>query len=122
MTIHSDLFSELRMASIIFRRLVRSLIFCLLLVFSMSRADLLLLGVEIEHAEQLLDRLGAHLGFEFVAVLFVGGAVFVFGQKLLLLQRRLAGIGDDVILEVDDLFDVAGLHVQQRAEAAWAGP
>ena len=36
MTIHSDLFSEPRMASIIFSRLVRSLIFCLLLVFSMS--------------------------------------------------------------------------------------
>src|SRR5205814_1365074 len=36
MTIHSDLFSELRIASIIFKRLVRSLIFCLLLVFSIA--------------------------------------------------------------------------------------
>ena len=77
--------------------------------------------LQIEQAQKLLDGLGAHLGFEFVAVFFVGGAVFVFGQKLLLLQRRLAGIGDDVILEVDDLFDVAGLHVQQRAQAAGQG-
>ena len=81
-------------------------------------ADLVRLGMEIEQAQQLLDRFSAHLGFEFRAVLFVRGAVFVFGEKLLLLQRRLAGIGDDVVLEVDDLFDVAGLHVQQRAEAA----
>ena len=84
-------------------------------------ADLVLLGVEVEQAEQLLDRLGAHLGFEFVAVLLVGGAVLVLGEELLLLQRRLAGIGDDVVLEVDDLLDVAGLHVQQRAEARRQG-
>src|SRR5688572_18553239 len=81
-------------------------------------ADLVLLEVEVEQPEELLDGLSAHLAFEFLAVLLVCGAVLVFGQELLLLQRRLAGVGDDVVLEVDDLLDVARLHVQQGAEPA----
>src|SRR6185437_3067393 len=75
-------------------------------------------AVELQQAKELLNGLSAHLGFELGAVLLVRGAIFLFGQKLLLFQRRLAGIGDDVVLEVDDFLDVAGLHVQQRAQSA----
>ena len=45
-------------------------------------------GVEIEEAEQLLDRLSAHFGFELVAVFLIGGSIFIFGENLLLFQGR----------------------------------
>ena len=73
---------------------------------------------EVEAFEQLLDGLGAHVGLEGIAVALAGLAVIVLGQELLLLERRLAGIGDDVVLEVDDLFQAGGLHVEQGAQAA----
>ncbi len=76
---------------------------------------------EVEVVEQPLDRLGTHLGFEFAGVLVVVVAVLLFRQKLLLLERRLAGIGDDVVLEVDDLLDVARLHVQHRTQTRRQG-
>ena len=62
---------------------------------------------EVQPFEQLLDGLSAHLRLEGVAVGFACLAEVLFGEKLLLLQLRrawFAGIGDDVILEVDDLF------------------
>ena len=55
------------------------------------------------------------------AVLLAGGAVFFFGEQLLLLQRRVARVGDDVILEVDHLFQARGFHVQQVAQPAGHG-
>ena len=72
-------------------------------------------------SSSFLIGLGAHLGLEVVAVLLAGRAVLLLGEELLVLQRRLAGVGDDVVLEVDDLLQVAGLHVQQRAQAAGQG-
>ena len=77
---------------------------------------------EVELLQQLLDRLGPHVGLEGVAVLLAGLAVLVFGEELLLLERRLARVDDDVVLEVDDLLQAGRLHVQQRAEAAAAWP
>src|SRR5205823_6774841 len=44
-------------------------------------------------------------------------AELLLGQELPLLQRRLAGFDDDVVLEVDDLLQAGRLHVQQRAQA-----
>ncbi len=72
---------------------------------------------EVESFEQLLDGLGAHVGLEAVAVALAGLAEVLFGQQLSGLQRRIADIGDDVILEVDDLLQAGRLHVQQRAQA-----
>src|SRR5207249_5484067 len=39
-------------------------------------------------------------------------------EELAFLERRLAGADDDVVLEVDDLLQGGGLHVQEGAEAA----
>ena len=75
-------------------------------------------STRFELLEQLLDRLGAHVGLEGVAVLLAGLAVLVLGQELPFLERRLAGVDDDVVLEVDDLLQAGRLHVEQRAEAA----
>ena len=65
--------------------------------------------------------LGAHVGLEGVAVGLAGPAIFVLGEELPFLERRLARIDDDVVLEVDDLFQAGGLHVEQRAEPAGHG-
>ena len=53
-----------------------------------------------------------------VAVALAGPAILFLGQELPFLERRFAGIDDDVILEVDDLFQAGGLHVEQGAEPA----
>ena len=37
------------------------------------------------------------------------------------MSGRVAGLDDDVILEIDDLFQAVGLHVEQRAEPAGHG-
>src|SRR5262249_42270278 len=73
---------------------------------------------EVELLQELLDRLGAHAGVEAVAVLLAGLAVLLLGEELALLERRLAGADDDVVLEVDDLLEGRRLHVQEGAQAA----
>src|SRR5262249_11979756 len=51
------------------------------------------------------------------AVGLAGLAELVFRQDAPLLQRRLAGVNDDVVLEVDNLFQRCGLHIEQGAQA-----
>ena len=73
--------------------------------------------------EQLLDRLGAHLGREGVlAVLLAQLAEALLGEQLALLELGLAGIDDDVALEVEDALEIAQADVEQMADAATAGP
>src|SRR5439155_2265952 len=48
-------------------------------------------------------------------------AKIFLGQELPLFKRRLAGVDDDVILEINDLFQAGGLHVEQGPEAAGHG-
>ncbi len=52
-----------------------------------------------------------------VAVLLAGLAELLLGEELLVLERRVAAVDDDVVLEVDDPLQARRLHVQQRAEA-----
>ncbi len=74
---------------------------------------------EIEGEQELPDRLGAHLGLErAVAVGGAGLAILLLGEQLLLLQRRVLRIQNDVILEVDHLLQARRLHVEQRAQPA----
>jgi hypothetical protein len=57
--------------------------------------------VHLHSGEELLDRLRAHSGLELVGVLLLQLAVAVLGEDLLLLQSRdVAGVHDDVRLEV----------------------
>ena len=121
-TIHSGLLSLSRIASTIFSRLIRSLAFCFEPVSTSSTRRSLRQLHQVQILQQLADRLGPHVGLEgAVAVGFAGRAVFFLGQQLLLLERRVAGLGDDVILEVDHLFQAGGLHGQQVAQAAGHG-
>ena len=76
---------------------------------------------EVDGLQELADGFRAHFGFKGIAVVLARLAVVVFVEQLVLLELRgpfLAGVGDDVVLKIDDLFQAGGLHVQQRTEAA----
>ncbi len=75
------------------------------------------LFLQIEFQQQLLDRLGAHLGFEFVAELFQGVEIFLVGEQLAALQGGHAGLGDHEGFEVQHALDVAQGHVQHQTDA-----
>ena len=91
----------------------------LLLARSVLQLGLELLGklIEVDLLQQLLDGFGAHAGLEVVLILFAHVAVFFFGQDLVLGQRAVAGIGDDVAGEVQDLFEDAGADIEEQTHA-----
>jgi hypothetical protein len=49
-------------------------------------------------------------------------AVLVFGEELLRLERRVARIDDDVVLEVDDPLEAVVFISSSVARAGWASP
>ena len=93
-------------------------------------ADLFALGFG-HRLLQLIDALGqvhprqrfahgfrAHLGQKRVrAVGLAGFAVFVFVEQLILFQRRVARINDEVILVINHALQVARGHVEDEADA-----
>ena len=90
----------------------------LALGFGHGHGEFLGLLDEVHAAQRFADGLGAHLGGEGLgAVGFHGFAVFHFGEQLMLLERRGAGINDEVILVIDHALQMAGGHVQRQADA-----
>ena len=75
---------------------------------------------QIDLGEKLLDRFRAHAGDEILAVLLLRFAIFGFVQKLRLLQRRLAGIDDDVILVIDDALELRARSCRASGRGAKA--
>ena len=93
-------------------------------------ADLLALGfghrlLQLIHAlgqvhprQRFAHGFGAHLGDKRVrAVGLAGFAIFVLVEQLILLQRRVARINDEVILVINHALQVARGHVQDEADA-----
>ena len=74
--------------------------------------------LDLDPTQQLLDRLRAHLGGELALVLLAHLPVALFREELLLLQRRVAGIDDDIGLEVEHPLEIAQRHVQQVSDPA----
>jgi len=85
--------------------------------FGQLLAHLRRLGLEVELAEQGTDRLGAHAGAELVTVLLERLEVLVLGHQRTFLERRQAGVDDDVTLEVEYPLDIAHRHVEDQAHA-----
>ena len=73
--------------------------------------------VEVELCEQLLDGLRAHAGTEIVLVLFAHIAVLGLGEDLLLHERRVARINDNIVGEVQDLLQNARADVEDQTHA-----
>ncbi len=77
-------------------------------------------SVQIEITQQFGDGISAHQGLEgAVAMGLEGGAVLVLVHDLLHFQLGVTGIDDDVVLEVDHLLQISGLHLKQGSETAW---
>ena len=78
---------------------------------------------EIDAGKELGDGVGAHEGLEgAVSVSLHGDPILVLVHDLLHLQIRVTRIDDDVVLEVDDLLEVGGLHLKQGAQATRKPP
>ncbi len=74
--------------------------------------------LEVELPDEVADGLRAHADLEgLVAVLLEREAVLLVGEELLVLQRRIPGIEDDIVLEVDHALHRGRLHVEEVAEA-----
>ena len=90
-----------------------------------GRSDILAqlgkLGRKVDILQQIEDRLGTHLGVEFVAVGFHGFEILLVGQKLPALQRRHARIKNQIGLEIQNPLYIAQGHVQHQADAAGQG-
>ena len=87
-------------------------------------AGLLKLGAQllgelgaVDLLQELLDGLGAHAGLKIVVILLAHIAVLFFGQDLAALQRRHAGVGDDVRTEVQHLFQNARGQIEDQTHA-----
>ena len=77
---------------------------------------------QVQVHQQPADRLGAHVGLEGPFRVFRPRfAVFLLGQQLVRLERGVARVGDDVVLEVDNLLQARGLHAQEGPQAARHG-
>ena len=75
--------------------------------------------LEIELGQDPADRLGAdQRREEILAVLVLRAQVLVLREELALLQRREAGLDDDVGLEVEDALEVLQRHVEQETDPA----
>ena len=81
-------------------------------------AQLARLALDVDGLEQLLDRLGAHLGPEAVAALLARLAELLIVEQPAALELGLALVDDDIGLEVQDALQIAQRDVQQVADAA----
>ena len=76
-------------------------------------------GGQINGRQHFLDGFRAHAGFKAVIAVFVFRiAEFFFRQDGPLFQRGTAGIYHDVVFIVNHAFQMAGCHVQHKANAA----
>ena len=72
----------------------------------------------VDLAQKLLDGLGADAGLEVVLILLAHLAVLALGQDLALLERREAGVDDDIVGKVQNLFQHARGQVEHQTHAA----
>ena len=90
----------------------------LALGFGHGRLQVVDLLAEVHFRQRIAHGFGAHLGEERVgAVGFPGFAIFVLAQKLVLLERRRAGVDDHVVFVVNHPLEIAGGHVEHQADA-----
>ena len=73
--------------------------------------------VEVDLFEQQLDGLGAHACLEVVLIFFTHIVVFGFGKALVLCQiAAVAGVGDDVLREVEHILEHLGRDVEHERD------
>ena len=76
--------------------------------------------MKIQSINELSNGLSAHHGGESLTTVLLNlDAVVVFGKDLHELEFGRPGLDHNIVLEVDNLLDVRGLHRQQRAKTRW---
>ncbi len=75
-------------------------------------------SVAVDLLEQLLNGLGADAGLKIVLIFLTHLAVFALGQDLAALKRGEAGVDDNVVGKIQDLFQHTGGQIQHQAHAA----
>jgi len=73
---------------------------------------------QVQVAQKLADRLGAHPGLEAVAPLLAGFTILEFREHFALGERRVALVDDDIGSKIDDLLELSRRHVEEDADAA----
>ena len=73
---------------------------------------------DLDASQKLFDSLRAHLGLELALVFLTHLPVALLRQKLVLFERRLAGIDHDIGLEIENPLQIAERHVEQMTDAA----
>ena len=82
-------------------------------------AQPLLLLAEIDGGQHRAHRLGPDRGGELVvAVIVLRLQILLLVEQLMLLQRGQPRLDDDVVLEIEDPFEILQRHVEQQADAA----
>ena len=99
-------------------RLAIFLRICLLLVSVIASSSSLFSFGRSTFASSFADGFGAHLGEEASAPYVSRASRYsCFAEQLVLLERRVARIDDDVILVIDDALEIARGHVEHQADA-----
>src|SRR5438128_418240 len=81
----------------------------------LEQIDLL---TEIDAGQGITHRFSAHFGDKgFGTVSLSRFAIFMLAEKLVLLERRRAGIDHHVILVIDDALEIASSHVKDQTDA-----
>ncbi len=78
-------------------------------------------SMQVQSHQQFFDGFGTHHCGELAAILFVRVTVFVFGEQLAFFKFGIAWIGDDIVLEVDDLFQIGCLHAKKVTQVTGDG-
>ena len=76
--------------------------------------------LEVDLGEALAHGFGAHLGLETLAVLLHRVVVLGLTEQLQRLERRIARVGDQVILVIEHALQGVGRQVQHQPDAAGA--
>ena len=86
--------------------------------FRHRHLQLIDLFVQVHLGQRFAHRFGAHLGHERVrAVGLARLAVLHLAEQLVLFQRRVAGVDDEIILVVNDALQIARRHVEHQTDA-----
>ena len=68
--------------------------------------------------QKLFDRFGTHTGFKIIFVFFFHVPILLLSEKLILLKRSEAGIDDNIVCKVQNLFQHSRSEIQNQAHAA----
>ena len=72
---------------------------------------------QINVGQKRLHRFGAHTSLEIIFIFLTVIAVFLFAENLVLDQRRLTGIGDNIRRKIKHLFEDPWADIQQQTHA-----